>query len=229
MPQRGGLEWVEGSGWIVLAGGGSIARGELDLITARVLTLANLDRPLVVLHAGEHPEEAEAEALVDHYTALGGPGGEAFVVSGMSRSQMDDPDFLSLLTEAGILHLSGEDPHALTRALHNTQALKRIVLGFATLQGLIIVGSGGGAEALGAWIPHPEEPSGEVTGLNFLRTAIVAPHFTRTEEAEALHRLLHRRPGFIGLGIPDGTALGLGPEGEVETWGVGEVTAVVRR
>jgi cyanophycinase len=227
MPQRGGLEWVEGSGWIVLAGGGSIARGELDLITARVLTLANLDRPLVVLHAGGDGEEAEA--LVDHYTALGGPGGEAFVVSEMSRSQLDDPDFLALLTEAGILHLSGANPRALTRTLHNTQALKRIVLGFATLQGLMIVGSGGGAAALGAWVTPPQQPAEEAPGLNFVRTAIVAPHFTRTEEAEALHRLLHKRPGFIGLGIPDGTALGLGPEGEVETWGVGEVTAVVRR
>jgi cyanophycinase-like exopeptidase len=33
---------------------------------------------------------------------------------------------------------------------------------------------------------------------------------------------------MLGLGIPDETALALGPEGQVETWGPGQVTAVVK-
>ena len=33
---------------------------------------------------------------------------------------------------------------------------------------------------------------------------------------------------MLGLGIPEQTALALGPEGQVETWGTGQVTAVVK-
>jgi hypothetical protein len=31
----------------------------------------------------------------------------------------------------------------------------------------------------------------------------------------------------LGLGVPDGTALALGPQGQVEMWGESHVTAVV--
>jgi cyanophycinase-like exopeptidase len=32
---------------------------------------------------------------------------------------------------------------------------------------------------------------------------------------------------MLGLGIPEGVALALGPDGQVETWGEGNVTVVV--
>jgi len=60
-----------------------------------------------------------------------------------------------------------------------------------------------------------------------VRSAIIAPQFTTTEEAPALRAQLQQHPGFVGLGIPRGVALALGPQGQVETWGEGAVTAVV--
>ena len=222
MPRRGPLHWVDGQGWLVLLGGGSLQRGETDIVDSHVLSIANLDRPMAVLWGGGSQEEAEA--VLEHYAALGGPGGEALV---LDSTPFHAPDFLSLLAEAGILYLGGENQLWLARSLQNTPALKQIVKGFATLQSLLIVGAGGGAAALGAWVSDSASPAQTSPGLNFLQSALVAPHFTRSEEAVALRDVLQAYPRFVGLGIPDGAALALGPRGQVETWGKGEVTAVV--
>lgn len=226
MPQQGGLAWVDGNGWLVLSGGGDWRRGEIDVITANALSLANLDRPTaVILSEGT---AADVEGILEYYVALGGSGGEGIILSEREEA-LEDEAFLSLLGEAGILHLGGEHPLALASTLHRTRALRLMVQGFATLQGLVIVGAGGGAAALSAWVRSAGEASDESPGLNFLRNGIVAPHFTTTEEAAVLRQLLRDHPGFVGLGVPERTALALGPRGEVETWGEGDVTAVINQ
>lgn len=227
MPQRGPLQWVDGEGWIILSGGGDWRRGETDSIDAHVLSLANLDRPMAVLLSNGHREEAEA--ILEHYQALGGPGGQAFVLSQRKEQVFQEDDFLSLLSEAGILYLGGDDPSFLIHSLRSSPAIHKIVKGFATLQGLIIVGAGGGAAALGTWIPGDALLDSEVTGLNFVHHTVVTPHFTRIEQIEALRTMIQSYTGALGLGVPEGSALALGPHGEVETWGSGEVTAVVHK
>ncbi len=222
MPQRGPLQWIAGEGWLVLLGGGDWRHGATEAVDAHVLNRANLDRPMVVL-LSEGSEE-QANGVLEHYTALGGAGGEAYSLERLTRRDLAAPEFLALLSEAGLLYLGGERPARLTQALHNTEALKRIVLGFASLQGLIIVGAGGAAAALGARVAEGATP-----GLSFVPNAIIAPHFVRTEEADALRSLLREYPGYLGLGIPDSVALALGPQEEVETWGLGEVTAIVQK
>jgi cyanophycinase-like exopeptidase len=222
------LYWLSGRGWLVLSGGGDWRQGETDNIDAHVLGLANLDRPMVALFSEGAPENAEE--IIEHYVLLGGPTGEAFSLPAMTRQDLSDSHFTALLEQAGILYLGGENPVQLVHSLRNTQALKYIVRGFATMQGLILVGAGGGAAALGTWLArsrHGEIARGFSRGFGFLRNAVVAPHFTQTEEAPRLHDLLSAHPNQLGLGIPEGTALALGPEGEVQTWGEGKVTAVV--
>ncbi len=228
MTHQGPLHWADGEGWLVLLGGGDWSRGETDLVDAKVLSIANLDRPIVTLFS--EGDVTHAEQLIEHYVLLGGPTGEAFSLQKMTKQDLQSPRFLTLLEEAGILYLGGDNPLSLVRSLHRTPALVQILRGFATYQGLILVGAGGGAAALGAWLvssksssplQHPER------GLGFLLNGIVAPHFTTTEEAAALRQILRLYPKYLGLGIPEGTALALGPQGQVETWGTGQVTAIV--
>ena len=64
-------------------------------------------------------------------------------------------------------------------------------------------------------------------GLGFVLNAVVSPHFTGTENSPVLRALPQIGENLLGLGIPDGVALALGPAGQVETWGEGRVTAVV--
>lgn len=225
MPQKGPIYWLDGEGWIILSGGGDWRHGETDQVDARLLSVANLDRPMVVVTA--EGDRLAAEQILDHYTLLGGPGGEAFTLAEMSRDQLDTPDFLTLLQEAGILYLGGKNPLPLVSNFYNTQALRQIVEGFSTLQGLTLMGSAAGAAALGRWVFTPEPPYQQAMGLGFLMSAVVVPHFTRTEDSVILRGLPQIGDDLVGLGIPDGTALALGPLGQVEMWGAGQVTAVV--
>jgi hypothetical protein len=169
----------------------------------------------------------EAEAILEHYTLLGGPGGEAFTLDEMSRSQLSAPSFLELLGEAGLLVLAGDNPLPLAQNLYLSPALEHIVRGFSTLQALTLVGIGGAASTLSRWAIGPAPEHLQAKGLGFVMNAVVAPHFTRTE-ASILQHVPQELPDMLGLGIPDETALALGPEGQVETWGPGQVTAVVK-
>lgn len=225
MPQQGPLQWLDGEGWLVLLGGGDVARGETDVADAQLLSVVNLDRPMVVLLADGTAEEADA--ILEHYTLLGGPGGEAFTLAEMTRADLDNPKFLTLLDEAGVLYLGGENPLPLVRNLYGTTALAHILRGFGTLQGLTLVGSGGGAVALGTWAIGPAPQYLQAQGLGLLQNAVIVPHFTRTEDSVVLRCLSQLGPGLLGLGVPNGVALAFGPQGQVETWGAGQVTAVV--
>ncbi len=108
MPQQGPLRWLDGEGWLVLLGGGDWLRGETDAVDAQLLSVANLDRPMVVLTA--EGNQATADGILEHYTALGGPGGESFSLGAITRDQLQTQEFLQLLQEAGILYLGGENP-----------------------------------------------------------------------------------------------------------------------
>lgn len=225
MPQRGPLQWVDGEGWLILAGGGDWRRGETDVVDAHVLSIANLDRPIIALLSENDRERGYS--VLDHYAALGGPGGEIVILDGAQRQVLHEPRFLSLIAEAGILYLGGAQPWILTRSLQNTPALAQILKGYGTLQGLLIVGADGGAAALGAWIARPGQETSTAPGLGLIRSALIAPQFTGVQENSSLRTQLQLHPGFVGLGIPRGVALALGPQGQVETWGQGEITAVV--
>jgi hypothetical protein len=225
MPHQGPLQWLDGEGWIILLGGGDWRRGATDPVDARLLSLANLDRPMVVLIS--EGSSNLADEILEHYALLGGPGGQAFSLATMTRDQFQTEAFVTLLQEAGILYLGGDNPLPLINNLLGTLTLRAIVEGYSTLQGLSLIGVGAGAAALGRWVFPPAPPYQQTMGLGFLINAVVAPHFTTTAETPILRALPQIGGTFLGLGIPDNTALALGPEGQLETWGEGQITAVV--
>jgi cyanophycinase-like exopeptidase len=225
MPQQGPLRWLDGEGWVVLLGGGDYRRGETDGVDAQLLSVANLDRPMIVLTA--EGARADAEQILDHYTLLGGPGGEAFSLAEMTRLQLTTDRFLTLIREAGILYLGGEHVLPLVNNLHSSQALRYIVEGYSTYQGLSIIGAGAGAAALGHWAFTAHSPHQRAMGLGFVMSAVVVPHFRGTKDSPILRALPKIGETLLGLGVPDGTALAMGPQGQVETWGDETVTAVV--
>lgn len=225
MPRQGPLRWLDGEGWLVLLGGGDWRQGETDQVDAQLLSVANLDRPMLVLTA--EGSRTAAEETLEHFTTLGGPGGEAYSLEAVTRDTFETPGFITLLMEAGILYIGGENPLPLVNNLVNTEAFRQIVESFSTLQGLTIMGAGAGAAALGHWAFTQQPPYQQALGLGFVMNAVVVPHFTRTEDSPILKALPQIGDNLLGLGIPDRTALALGPEGQIEMWGEGQVTAVV--
>ena len=227
LTRAGPLSWRAGAGWLVLVGSGSWRDDPTGEVDAAALGWADLDRPTAVLPtAGQ--SMAEAEALLETYADLGGPHG--YVVPIVDASGAHRLENCRLLREAGLVYISdGPDGLALMRALQDSPALSALTQAFQ--DGAVIVGAGVGAAVLGAWMEDPQAaPEGQpraVPAWGWLPHVIVEPHFEGAAVSHGLRRLLDLHPDCLGLGIPDKVALGLGPTGEVESVGPGQVTVVV--
>ena len=223
MTQAGPLQWRTGAGWLILAGGGKWQTGETGAVDAASLGWADLDRPIAILLAAGG-SSAAGEALLEYYGEIGGPSG--FILPIHTPADAQRAENYQLLAEAGLIHISdGPNSLGLTQSLRESPALT--ALSYAFDNGAAIVGIGSGAVALGAWAAGQDTTDQIVPGWGWLPNVIIEPHFTGTESSDKLRNLLSAHPDCLGLGIPDGTALALGPNGRVETVGEGQVTVVL--
>lgn len=227
LTRAGPLAWRAGGGWLILAGGGPWRRGGLDDVNAAALGWADLDRPVAVLPAAGG-STIEAEALVEDYIDLGAPSG--YVVPLFDPVGAQQPENVGLIEDAGLIVINdGPEVLTLVRALRASPALEAV--GRAFEDGAAILGVGAGAAAFGAWVAGSAYDDDEVAraepGFGWLANIIVAPHFEGTEDASRLRQLLQLKQDCLGIGVPEGVGLGLGPSGEVENVGPGRVTVVV--
>ncbi len=241
LTRAGPLRWRSGTGWLVLAGGsssqgkerqgaeGSATRIERahEEVDGAALGWADLDRPMALVPTAGG-SSVEAEALLESYVDLGAPTGYIVPIFDAAGAQLIEN--CQLLEEAGLIYIQdGPDPVGLVRSFRASPGLDAVARAFE--QGAAVMGVGAGAEAVGAWVaapsPNTDAPPRPEPGWGWLNDVIVASHFRGTEATPQLRHLLNLRPNCLGLGIPDGVALGLGPLGEVENVGAGQVTVVV--
>lgn len=224
MTRAGPLSWLSGEGWIVLIGGEGEEREESGEIDVALLAHADFTRPIAYLPTASG-SASEGETLLEDYADLGGPRGD--IVPLFSPADAGQASNHLLLAEAGIIYIGDGQVLPLVRALSESLALQGMAESF--LRGGLIVGVGAGAMALGTWTVGQEEGAPLEPGLGWLQDAVVVPQFVGAAEMPSLQAALRQVPGVVGLGIPQGTALALGPAGQVETWGAGEITVVVAR
>ena len=94
--------------------------------------------------------------------------------------------------------------------------------------GAVIAGASAGAIALAAW-GVPLDPNViALAGWGWIPDAIVSPHHS-PERSPRLRVVIDGRPQHTGLGLPDDVALALGPHGETDQWGGGEIEIVTPR
>jgi cyanophycinase len=223
MTHAGPLSWRTGAGWLVLSGGGNWEDGVTGEIDAAVLGWANLDRPVVALLSAGSPV-IEAEALLEYYADLGGPSGVLIQIHSGGDAQRAEN--CTALADAGLVHVTdGPDISGLALALQGSPALAALQQAFE--EGAAVLGVGTGASLLGSWLRSPTAESDPLPGLGWVKNVIVEPHFAGTEQAGNLRRLLRAHPECLGLGIPVGAALGLGPEGRIQPLGETQATVIV--
>jgi len=227
LTRAGPLAWRAGGGWLILAGGGSWRAGDLDEVNAAALGWADLDRPVAVLPTAGG-STVDAEALVEDYIDLGAPSG--YVVPLFDTVGGQQPENCRLIKEAGLIVIhDGPETVTLVRSLRASPAMESMIRAFE--EGTAILGIGAGASSLGAWVADSAAEDIEATraepALGWLANVVVASHFEGTEDAHRLRRLLKLKRDCLGIGIPEGVALGLGPSGEVENVGPEQVTVVV--
>ncbi|MGA7835606.1 MAG: Type 1 glutamine amidotransferase-like domain-containing protein [Acidimicrobiales bacterium] len=202
-----------GPGPIALVGSGEylvqMAPIEADLIAGRppryvqFATAAVQDGPSVVEHWHELGR-AQAARL----------GVEAVIVPVNDRADADQPDFADMIEGAGLIYLSGGDPHYLVETLRGTRVWTAIETAWRA--GSALAGCSAGAMALGSWIPSLRHPRrGSSPGLGLLETMGVLPHFDAfaARVPDLLTRFVLPDEAVITVfGIDEETALVGGPK-----------------
>jgi cyanophycinase len=168
-------------------------------------------------------------------------GADAFVVN-VTRAQADDDTVVRALAGATGIWFPGGDQTPLAAALRGSAALRTIHDRYRA--GAVVGGTSAGAAVMSdsmitgnqfwpSMTAAVDSPSFsrigrrtiEITpGLGFLHGAIVDQHFIRRQRENRLISVVLERPTLLGVGIDEGTALEVTPDGR---WAVLGRSAVI--
>lgn len=208
MTEKAGLRWPDGRGWIALAGAGD------DSVRAHALSIAAADGGVAYITL---KDTAYPERLMLDMDDLGAPAGYLVNVHTEQPSAV-----VKQLSEASIVvigHLA--DAETLSAALGGAAETG---MRAAFEHGAVVLAEGAGAAALGAWIAAAD---GELLpALGWLENALILPGIVTAGQSPAARQALEARQIGLAVGVGVGSALALGPDGEIEVWGGGQVTVV---
>lgn len=212
MPTKTIFRWPDGRGWIVLSGGADPG-GE---VRAMAIGRAAADGGVACVTAGAGAESAE-HALED-LKDLGAPSG--YLVDVMSE---DDATITAKLADAGFILIEAGESAADVKSALMGAAIEGIQAAYEN--GAVLLVEGMSAQVFGDWIV---KPNGQLAaGLEWLQGGLIAPGITRV--AEWAREVLLSQPLAYAAGIGAGSALALGPDGQIEIWGKGEVSVALGR
>jgi hypothetical protein len=210
MPRQAVFQWLEGRGWLVLSGGADPG-GELR---GQALARSAADGGVACMALSGDP--TAADQLLDDVTDLGAPSG--YIVDVATE---DDETVRSKLAEAGVIILATDGTAEDVRSALLGAAISGIQTAYEN--GAVVLVEGACAMAFGGFIVR--EAAGLGAGLGWLQEALVLPEVESA--AVAAKPLLAEQPSSVAVGIGVGSALALGPDGQVETWGRRQVTVAL--
>lgn len=216
MPRSSVLQWRDGAGWLVLAGGGDFHDDAVSEVDSTVLRRTIADAPLAYLWSAGDIERADRH--LEYLSELGGRTG--YLLDIVSETT---PALIRQLSEAGIVLLADGDHAEKVRSALRGEVLDAIAQAYAN--GATIYALGRMAAGFAAWMPIPQ--LGLKPALGWLENALVAAPYT-PDDAPKVQKWLHDGlPGGYAIGIGAGSALALSPHGEVEIWGARQVTILL--
>lgn len=218
------LPRIEGSGWIILIGGGEFTFGETREIDEFLLSLLPPSNPRIAFLPAASGSTEYATHLGVHFRTLSA-GIEVINVPIYRRRDGNRPKNLDLLKGAGLIYVGGGVTAAFLDAIRGSRAdeeLKR-----AVEVGVHVAAMGASANGLGRVARDPARPGGALQGLNWIADAAIETSFEASND-EALRRLMSAPEVRLGLGIPRGTAVAIAPDGQSQILGSQSV-AVVRK
>ncbi len=189
------------AGSLVLHGGGPVA----DSVREHFLELAGGKnaRLVIVPTAAIGADDSEVEKGLESWK-------NAEVVSLVAlhtrkREEANDDAFIKPLTEATGVWLDGGDAGKLLSAYAGTLVEKELKKLLA--RGGVIGGSAEGISVLGQVVLGSNPRGAPRAGFDLLSGFVIDPHFLKQNRMDRLLGLLANRPGCVGLGIDQNTAL----------------------
>ena len=204
MPTQSVFHWLDGRGWLVFSGGSS------DEIRAAALGRMAADGGIACITFADDPDH-----LLDDLADLGAP--PAYLVDVFGE---DDITIRDQLTQAGMIVIEGGDSALEIRGALRGAALEGMQAAYEN--GALILLEGAGAAAFAGWLIEDDVVE---TGLEWLIGALVLIGVRNA--APYAKPVLDVQPTAIAVAIMPESALALGPDGEIETWGLGEVTVAL--
>ena len=202
--------------------GDEISVGQVALVGSGeyLPSMLEIERSLI---AGKNPRyiqiptaaTGESASRIRYWVDLGKSqadrlGVEAVPLVITNRSEANDPSIAAQIKDAGLIYLSGGDPHLLVSTLKGTLVERAIIEAWSS--GTSLAGCSAGAMAIGGWVVgFRHMPPKAYEGLGLLPNISILPHFDR---------MIGRLPDFISTRSfrpPDGVRL----------IGVDEETAIV--
>lgn len=206
------LEWISGDGWLVLAAPDDDPSGALR---ASALHKLGADRGFAFLGLSESTGDAEMADMED----LGAP--TAYLINVVTE---DDDTIVRNLRDVGLIMIDpSADPRRMLDALIGTTSL---AMRDAYLRGAVVYAEGPCASLFGAcW-----RSSGGALheGLGWISDAQLL--FGVADQAAlraAARPTFDTRPHTVALGVPSGSALALGPSGQIEVWGPNPISVML--
>jgi hypothetical protein len=198
-----------GKGWLVLTGGPVPE----DLIHRALALVGQAGDLAAIVPAASDLRQAESK--LRGWTDASGWSSRL--------ADCESPAVLvDVLSEAALVllpDLSG--PEAYLRALGATDAGEYILA--ALDAGVVVVAEGQAAEAMGAYI-RPAATGSVIPALGWLPGVVLQAHFT----AQSPFPFAGKRKDLFRIGLPEGVAIAMGPDGEREMWGKSQPTITFR-
>jgi len=210
-----------GPGPVALVGSGEFL-GAMEPVDAGLLE-GRPPRAVIIPTAAAREGDARVQYWIDlgrrHYEAI---GVEPVPLDVRSRADADDPAVAERVAGAGLVYLSGGDPHHLADTLRASSLWEAVTAAWRA--GAALAGCSAGAMALSAGAPpdllarrrstgHPPErdgPARSANGLGLLPGLAVIPHFdqiTRWRRGALEWFAAWQPPGTTLVGIEEETAL----------------------
>jgi hypothetical protein len=146
---------------------------------------------------------------------LGAPSG--YLVDVLTE---DDTVIHSKLAEASMIVIGGDASVTNIRSVLLGAAIAGIQQAFEN--GAVVLAEGPGAMVFGAWVLQDD---GQInSGFGWLRGSLIVPGIASVSESPVTRIVMAAQPSAIAVGIGAGSALALGPDGAVETWGEQQVS-----
>lgn len=206
MSELAPLKWLPSNGWIVLSG----RADPLSEIRAQALSRHNASGAIAYISLAHDL----GDELMDDMAELGAASGYL-----VDLDEQDNNEVYERLSAAAMIVVdAAEQGERLLRLLRRTaiHALKE-----ALHRGALLFFEGAAAAIAGEFILASDDRV--KPGLNLLQNALVATDVRSVAGDEALRAARSELPDAIFLGLATGSALVLGPEGQIETWGERQV------
>lgn len=206
------LRWLDGRGWLVLAGGGS----QFDSGEVRSLALGRAAADGGVACVPLSADPYAGDRLLDDIDTLGAPS--SYLVDVLSE---DDVTVQARLSEASVIVVESAPTVEDARSALIGAALDGIQAAF--VNGAVVLVEGTCAAILGSWILNAE--GRVIPGVEWLEGSLVLA--SSQDVAERARPVLDEQPAAVVLGIEPGSAIALGPDGQIEVWAARQVKLVL--